>query len=202
MPQPQDIINLLIQYRYLVLFPLAAIEGPIIALFAGFFVYLGYFQFVPAFLILILGDLIPDTIYYFIGRFGNKKRLIEKYSARSNLVSRNFNLIEKLWRDHGRKTMFFSKLAYGLSTPFLISAGLVNMPWKTFISYTLPITMIQYAAIMIIGFYLGHSYKLALSYIKDAGFFVAAALIIFVAGYIVLQRYAYRAIVKMEEEEK
>ena len=71
-------LHLLMTYRYLILFPLAAVEGPIVALLVGFLISLGYFQFFPAFGIMILGDLIPDSFYYYLGRFGNKKNLIEK----------------------------------------------------------------------------------------------------------------------------
>lgn len=195
------LVLLLTKYGYFILFPLAAFEGPIISLIVGFFVRLGYFAFLPAYGILILGDLIPDTIYYYIGRFGNKRQLIEKYGPRSNLSSNNFQLIEKLWRDHGRKTMFFSKLAYGLSTPFLVSAGLVNMPLKRFISYTLPITIFQYGAIMIIGYYLGSSYELAVKYIDRAEIFIAAIFVVFIIAYIFFIKYARKQIKEMEEEE-
>ena len=187
-------VLLLTKYGYFILFPLAAIEGPIVSLVVGFFVRLGYFAFLPAYGILILGDLIPDTIYYYIGRFGNKRKIMEKYGSRLNLV-------EKLWREHGKKTMFLSKLAYGLSTAFLISAGLVNMPLKRFISYTLPITILQYGAIMAIGYYLGSSYQLAAKYIDYAGIIIAVIFVIFITGYIFFIKYARRQIEKMEKEE-
>ena len=144
---------------------------------------------------LILGDLIPDTIYYYIGRFGNKRKIMEKYGSR-------LNLIEKLWREHGKKTMFLSKLAYSLSIPFLISAGLVKMPFRKFISYAFPVTLFQYGVIMAIGYFLGHSYQLAERYIQYAYIIVAAILIVFIIGYILVVKYARRQIKEMEQEEQ
>ena len=191
----EQLVLLLTKYGYFILFPLAAIEGPIVSLVVGFLIYLGYFQFLPAYALLLLGDLIPDTVYYYIGRFGNKRKIMEKYGSR-------LNLIEKLWREHGKKTMFLSKLAYGLSIPFLISAGLVKMPFRKFISYAFPVTLFQYGVIMAIGYFLGHSYQLAERYIQYAYVIVAAILIVFIIGYILIVKYARRQIEKMEQEEQ
>jgi membrane protein DedA with SNARE-associated domain len=192
---------LLTKYGYFILFPLAAIEGPIVSLVVGFLIYLGYFQFLPAYALLILGDLIPDTAYYYLGRFGNKEKLIEKYGARYDFISGNFKLVEKLWQKHGRKTMFLGKLAYGLSVPFLISAGLIKMPFRKFISYTFPVTLFQYGVLMTIGYALGNSYQIAEQYIQDVYVIIAAILILFVVCYIFLMKYARGQIEKMEQEE-
>ncbi len=188
-------VLLLTKYGYFILFPLAAIEGPIVSLVVGFLIYLGYLKFLPAYAILLLGDLIPDTVYYYIGRFGNKRKIMEKYGSRLNLV-------EKLWREHGRKTMFFSKLAYGLSGLFLISAGLVKMPFRKFISYAFPVTLFQYGVIMTIGYFLGHSYQLAERYIQYAYIIVAVVFIIFIISYILITKYARKRIKEMEQKEQ
>ncbi len=183
------------------MFPLAAFEGPVISLIAGFLIHLGYFSFLPVLVILVLGDVIPDVIYYYIGRFGNRNRLIEKYGSRSDFVLNNFNLLEKLWRNHGKKTMLLSKLAYGLSTPLLISAGFVKMPLRRFISYTLPISILLYSFTVSIGYFLGSSYQLAAKYIDFAEIIIAAILVIFVVVYVFFIKYARRQIEKMEKEE-
>lgn len=202
MPAGQTVLNLLIAYKYWLLFPLAALEGPVVALLAGFLVYLGYLSFLPAYLLLLLGDLIPDTVYYYLGRYGDQKQLLQKYGAKHDFIIKNFNLVDNLWRDHGRKTMFLSKLAYGLSTIFLISAGLVKMPFKKFFSYAFPITVFQYGVIMLAGYYLGHSYALAEKYIAAGAYVVAGVLVIFIAGYILATKYAGQAITKLEREEE
>ena len=198
----QTALSLLITYKYWLLFPLAAFEGPIVALVAGFMVYMGYLSFLPAYILLLLGDLIPDTFYYYLGRYGDQKQLFQKYGAKHDFVAKNFELIRKLWTDHGRKTMFLSKLAYGLSTIFLISAGLVKMPFKKFVSYAFPITVFQYGIIMIAGFYMGHSYALAEQYIKSGAYVVAGILVIFVTAYILVTKYARKEITKLEKEEE
>jgi membrane protein DedA with SNARE-associated domain len=198
----QAIINLILTYRYVILFPLACIEGPLLALVVGFLIHGGYFSILPAYLLMCSGDFFPDIFYYYLGRFGKQKNLLEKYGSKSQFVTNNFPFIEKMWHEHGFKTMFLSKLAYGLSTPLLISSGLTKMSLKRFISYAFPITLFQYGVILTLGYYLGSSYELATKYIQSAGLIVAAALIIFIIIYVAIQRYARRQIEKLEKEEE
>lgn len=197
----EALTGIITKFGYLALFPLAALEGPVVALGAGFLVSLGYLSPLPAYGILILGDLIPDSFYYYLGRFGNRRQLVEKYGSRFSMVSRNFAVIRRLWEHHGKKTMALSKLAYGLSTPFLISAGLINMPLKKFFSYAIPVTLIQYAGLMAIGYFLGHSYQLAADYVWQGGILFAALMVLFIAGFVVFSKYARTQIKEMEKKE-
>ncbi len=193
-------LALLIKYRYAALFPLAALEGPVVSLIAGFLVHLGYIAFIPAYAILILGDVIPDSVYFYIGRLGDHKKIAEKYGPKLKGIAASFEVVEKLWRDHPRKTMFFSKLAYGLSIPFLLSAGLVKMSFGKFMEYTMPATLFQYGFLMLVGYYLGKSFELAVKYVKYGGILIAAVLAVFVIVYIVMLRYARKKIIDMEHE--
>lgn len=198
----QSLISLILTYRYAILFPLACIEGPVLALVVGFLVSAGYFNFWLAFLVMCAGDLIPDLFYYYLGRWGQSKKVLERFGSRSQFVTKHFSTIEGLWRDHGFKTMFLSKLAYGLSTPLLISSGLAKMSLKHFVGYAFPVTLFQYAVIMALGYYLGSSYSLATQYIKSAEIILAGAAIIFILIYLAIQKYARRQIEKLEKEEE
>ena len=189
-------------YKYLAIFLIAVFEGPLVCLFAGFLVFSGYLSIIPTYITIVLGDFIPDVVYYFIGVYGDKKKLIEKYGSKFNFISANINLLKKLWHEHGRKTMFFSKLAYGLSTPFLISAGLVKMPFKKFINLCLPITLFQHIIIMTIGYHLGYSFAVAEKYIKFGYVTVAILFVIVIILYAVFAKYARKEIEEIEKEEK
>ena len=190
------------QYRYIVLFPLAMFEGPVVSLMIGFLIHQGFLSLVPSFAILMLGDLIPDSVYYAIGRYGNHKNVVQKYSSKSKIISSNFAIAEKLWLHNPKKTMFLSKLAYGLSTIFLISAGMVKMPFRKFVSYALPVTVFQYSIILALGYFLGKSYYSALPYISYGGYIIAGILVAFIIGYIATLRYARKKIEAMESFEK
>ena len=193
------IIQLLMHYRYLILFPLAAFEGPIISLFAGILVSLGYFNPFIAYIILLLGDLVPDTIYYYVGRHGNSKTFLAKHGHKVGITEKRFETIEYLWKEHGFKTMFMSKLAYGLSTPFLITAGLSGMTLGRFYLFTIPVTVIQYAAFMLLGFYFGSSYEIISQYFKSAEIVIAGLAIVAIAAYYFFSIYMKTELVKKED---
>ena len=104
----------------------------------GFLIYNHTLNFWPAFIILLIGDIIPDSIFYYIGYHGGKTGMVKKYVLDNELFKDHLNVIEKLWQEHPKKTMFFGKLAYGMALPFLISAGVVKMPYKKFITSAIP----------------------------------------------------------------
>jgi membrane protein DedA with SNARE-associated domain len=197
----EALIPLILKYKYLILFPLAAVEGPVLALTCGFLVYLGYLQIVPVYLVFVLGDVIPDIVYHSIGRFGSKSKVVEKYKPRWGIIYNNLALIERLWKNHAGKTMLLTKFAFGLSTPLLISAGLVGMSLRRFLSYTLPISLVNYAVILALGYYLGHSYKLAEGYLQYFGLVVVIALVLFIVGYSYISQYARAKVIELEKEE-
>ena len=193
---------LLLRYKYLILFPLAAFEGPIISLLVGFLAYSGILNFWLAFIVLIFGDIIPDTIYYYLGYVSDRSKFIQKHFLNSKFFVNNSTLVKKFWTEHTFKTMFFSKLAYGLATPFLISAGIVKMPYRKYISHTIPITCFQYAVFMGIGYYLGKSYESAIKYINDFYFIIALMVIISIIIYVSVVKYARKEIISLESMEE
>lgn len=197
----EQLVSLVIQYKYLVLLPLAAVQGPIFSLAVGFLVFLGYLKFFLSLIVLVLGDAIMDTVYYYIGRFGDKTKILQRFGPRWNLLPKHFNMVERLWLEHGRKTVFLSKLSWGLSGPFLISAGFVKMPFLKFIKYAVPVACLEYIILLTLGYYLGNSYLAAESYIKFGGLAVAVLLIVFVLLFFYFSRFARKQISKLEEEE-
>jgi membrane protein DedA with SNARE-associated domain len=190
-------LALILQFKYLILFPLAAFEGPVVSLIAGFLVYTGQLNPYIAFVVLILGDVIPDSVYYFIGRFGNAKNLHSKV----RVISNNFKRIETMWSEHGKKTMFLGKLAYGLSHFFLISAGLVKMPFRKFVAYAVLVTFFQFGILMALGYYLGGSYQAIASRIKGAEILIGALAVLIFVGYFTLSKRIKEWVLKTNKSE-
>ncbi|MCX6755784.1 MAG: VTT domain-containing protein [Candidatus Nomurabacteria bacterium] len=187
--------------RYWTLLPLALVEGPILALAVGFMAHIGYFNFIYALIIIILGDFLPDSAYYALGRFGNKEKILARFDTKSKIISSHFNFIEKAWKEHTTKTMFISKIAYGLSTPLLITAGLAKLEYWRFVRWALCVTVIQYGILMTLGYYLGSSYSNATFYVKDAGILVAIIATVFIFGFFALQKYTRKKVEEIDHLE-
>jgi len=197
------IIPLIIKYSYIVIFPTALIEGPVVALIAGFLVSLGYLKFTTAYMVIVVADVVGDVIYYYIGYYSNRKKLLEKYSSRFPAILRNFSLVENLWKKHEKKTLLLSKLSYGLCIPFLISAGMSKVSLRRFILYVTFIDIFKFGAIVGAGYFLGYSFQKAEGYIVYFGIAVALILITFVVAYIFYsKKYATSEIIQIAETDK
>ena len=193
------LIPLLENYRYIILFPINAVIGPPLSLAVGFLITPGYFNPVLAYVVLIIGDLILDSAYYFLGRFGYDWKWVQRYLAKDNILSRNMPLMEKLWHTHGQKMTFLSKLAYGLSGGFLMSAGFARLAYGKFILYVTPVALIEYVIFLVTGYLLGSSYMLAVKYIQYGSIAIALILVGLVVAYIYGSKYIKTELTKMEE---
>jgi membrane protein DedA with SNARE-associated domain len=184
----ETLIPLILQYKYFILFPLACFEGPMIAFIVGSLAALGYFDPLAAFLVLILGDVIPDNAYYFFGRLGEKKTLVTRYASKIGITPEHFDIVKKLWFKYPIKTMLLSKFAYGLSTPLLISAGIVNMPFRLFLTYSFILSCMQYSVLLALGYYASSSLG-AVTRTFEGIQFLAAGVIAIAVFYYFLTRY-------------
>lgn len=194
------VIALVIHYKYLILFPLAALEGPAVSLVAGSLISLGYLELAPAFAIILLGDFIPDLAFYFIGRHARNQAVPSRFSKHLAFLSHHLRFLERLWVDHGGKTMFVSKLAYGLSAPLLMSAGLTNMPLRRYVGYVVPVAIFKCGAIMAMGYILAQSYLSAAKYIRGAGLMFAGLVLLVVGAYVLIAVRARRTVLELEQE--
>ena len=194
------VIALIIQYKYLILLPLATIEGPVVSLVAGLLCSLGYLAFVPAFAIILIGDLVPDIGYYYLGRHARNGRMSNRLGKHFAFLSHHLAFLERLWLEHGRKTMLVSKLAYGLSAPLLMSAGLTNMPMRRYVTYVFPVALAKCGAIMTLGYFLARSYLHVAQYLRNAGLMFALLAALIIVGYILITLRARRTILAMEQE--
>lgn len=193
------IIRIISEYRYVGLFALACFEGPLVALAAGFLIRLGYLSLLPVFGILLLGDLVPDAIYYGIGRFGTKEK-IQKRFERYSAVSKHLNFLERMWHEHTFKTTFASKMVWGLSTPLLATAGLSRTPFWKFMSYALLIVAARSAVTVGLGYYLGQSYASGNNYIASFSIALSVVIVILAALVVMIKKYSQAEIVKIEAE--
>lgn len=189
----------LLAFKYPILFLLAIPEGPLLAVFAGFLLRHGQLLFFPAYVALVMGNVVPDIFSYLLGRFGSKKNFLERYGQKFAFIRNHFPLVKKLWDQHYKKTIVLSKLAYGLSTPFLISAGLMKIPFKKFISHTIAIDLFMIATFLALGYLFGEAYAVIARYIDYGGIIVALLFLAFIFGYRYVTKRASAELVTLED---
>lgn len=184
---------------YFVVLSIAFFEGPIIALATGFLTYMGYLNMEISVVILVLGNVIPDTVLYYTGRLGHGREFVNKHLLKSEFLHKNIKFIERMWEHHPWKTMFFGKMAYAISAPFLVSLGLIKTPLRKYLYYSTIINIFLASTVFFIGYNLSYSYEKAAGYIQYVGVLFTALIILFIFLYNLMTKYFMK---KFEEEER
>jgi membrane-associated protein len=189
MPSLDQIVHWLIIYKYIVIFPIAVVEGPIITIISGFLASIHVLSFGGAFTVVALGDLVGDSLYYCLGRFGRKK-FISKFGKFFGLDEYRVERMEKHFKTHPWKTFIFGKVAHGTGSIILIAAGMSRVPYFEFLGYNIPTTFANSLTLVVIGYYFGHAYKSINKYFDYTSIFF---LILLVALYVYFIRRAKKS---------
>ncbi len=151
----EQTVTYITTYGYLALFPLAIVEGPIVTVIGGFFVRLGIFNPVLVYIIIILGDMTGDALYYFIGRFG-RNSFLNWIGKHIGVTHERLEDVHSHFAAHGYKTIMAAKLIQGLGPVGLIAAGSARVPYARYILMCLSVSLIQSALFLLIGYVFGH----------------------------------------------
>ena len=150
------VLALLIKYKYLILFPIAVLEGPFAAIIVGFLSSSGIFNIFLVYLFLVVGDMVGDSFYYFLGRLSGSS--IAKHGHRFGITAEKLENAKKYFADYHHRALIVSKLAYGIGVSGLVAAGVLKISYKRFIKTCTYIALIQSACLVTIGFLFGHAY--------------------------------------------
>jgi len=160
-----SVLALLIQYKYLILFPIIVIEGPFATIVSGFLVSLGIFNVFIAYPIIILGDLASDSIFYFVGRFGSKS--INKWMLYFGVTEEKLEKAKIYFTDNSNKAIVASKFIHGVGISGLMAAGILKIPYYKYAKVCLITDILQFGALLAIGFFFGHAYNQITVYLDN-----------------------------------
>lgn len=153
------ILDYLYAGRYLAIYLGAILEGPIVMTATGFFIKLGLFKILPAYLLLILGDLTSDIGWYYIGYFSANKKT-SRLGHFFGLTEEFKEKIRRLFKNHETKILFFSKLTmgFGFSLATLMTAGALRVNLKKYILLNFLGELFWVAFLLCLGYFLGNIY--------------------------------------------
>lgn len=154
----ENILYLLSEYRYLLLYPLAIVEGPILAVIAGFLCMNHLFNPLIVYPVIILGDITGDSFVYLFGRVGLPgflKQILKKMGFHAEKVQQ----VKAYFDTNPRKTISLSKISLGIGIAGIYAAGAVKIPYPKFIGICLITSLIQYVFYLGIGLLFGDAYR-------------------------------------------
>lgn len=165
------------------------VEGPVASVVAGFVVSLGLMNFIVTYVIVIVGDLVGDVIYYILGRWG-RRGFVEKWGHYIGIHETHVENIERFFIEKGGRTLILGKLSHGVGGMFLFAAGAANMHFGKFVWYNFVATIIKSLALILIGFYFGTAISKINSIMEFIAYLTAGVFIVMV--FIGFFLYAHR----------
>jgi len=150
-------LQLLQVHGLLLLFPLAVIEGPIVTVVAGWLARLGYFRLEWAMLILILADLVGDSLLYGLGRAGPDV-LPQKWRLKLGVTDERIAMVVEHFREKGGRTLLAAKLTHSFGFVALVAAGASRMSFPAFLGFNLIGTIPKTAFFLLVGYAVGEAH--------------------------------------------
>jgi len=181
------IVYLLTQYRYLLLFPLAIVEGPILAVIAGFLCSGGFLNLLLVYPIIVLGDLVGDSLFYMFGKWGVPV-FLKKIMLKFGMKPEKINSVRSYFDTNPNKTISLSKITLGIGFAGIYLAGNAGIPYTRFLRICLITSASQYVVYLTIGVLFGTAYKQISNYLN---FFAALT---FVAAFAIALLYFIKSI--------
>jgi len=161
MPLLEQTLSILNFSKYLIVFVLCIVEGPIVMLTSGFLYRLGEFSLFPLYLSLMSGDFVADLGWYAVGRFAAGP-IINKFGRFLNLTPEIINKIEQRFKTYQNKILFISKITmgFGFALATLIVAGMLKVNFKKYAVLNFFGGFIWTAFLVTIGYFFGNIYAL------------------------------------------
>jgi membrane protein DedA with SNARE-associated domain len=188
-----EILDLLTQYKYLFLFPVAVIEGPIITVIAGFFVSLGILNFLLSYIVVVLGDLTGDIMFYYFGRFGREK-FIDRWGRYIGASQERVEKLTAKMHDNTAKVMITGKSIEGTGALVQMAAGAARIPFGRFLWYDAIPTIIKSFLYVLIGFYFGQAYVVIAQYLDYASYIAIGAILGFAIVYFMINKHIAKTV--------
>jgi membrane-associated protein len=148
------LLSLLEAHPYLWLFPLAVVEGPLVAMVAGSMVSLGLVSWPLAYPLVVAADLLGDTAFYLLGRFGHRL-WVRRALGRLGVKRSSLDGLEAVFRKRGARVLVGGKLTHFAGAPVLAAAGLAGVGYGRFLLWNLAATVPKSATLMAAGYLFG-----------------------------------------------
>lgn len=158
---------------------------------AGYLASTGRLEIVAVILLAALGELAGSFVGWGIGRFGGRP-LIERLGRYVLLTSADIDRTERWFAKRGESAVFLGRILPIVRTFISLPAGVAEMKPARFGLATLAGSLVWCAALGIAGYELGKKWNELTKGFSDAGYVLAALIVIAVVIFIVHRWQAVR----------
>lgn len=180
---------------YPTMFVIMILEGPAMTMLGAFLASLGFFNIFIVFFLSVLGDILGDIIFYLTGYYGGSG-ILKKAERFLRIDPETIAKLQKLFLNHGRKTIFYVKSTTGLCWITFIAAGAFKMKFKDFLFSSFWGGIFWSTLLSVIGVSFGYAFEKINVYIKYAGILIFTSAVIFYISLILYKKYQSKKILK------
>lgn len=156
-PMLDQVLQFIEASKYVLLFLGSYFEGSAAMMAGGLLYRLGHVAFLPMYIALFMGDLLSDTMWYFIGYFGARKFLL-KYGRFVNITPNILDKAEGKFKEHHLRILVISKLTmgFGFATAILATAGIMRVSLVRFLTINILCGIVWVSFLIGVGYYFGN----------------------------------------------
>ena len=184
-----NLIELMKEYGYIILFFWSILEGETGLIMAGLFVHTGDMVLAWAIITAGVGAFVGDQIYFYLGRF-KKKYVIRKLSKQKSKIA----YVKFLLRKYGWFIVFIQRYLYGLRTIIPLCVGLMNYSPKTFAILNFISALFWSSIIIIPVWYFGDRILSLIAIAKEHWYLAIPVLIVVVVSIVLVVKYKQKKI--------
>lgn len=170
-PSYENLITYLQVWGYPIMLLLMIAEGPIVTIIAAFLASLGFFEWHFVYILSVLGDIIGDIIFYFIGFFGGPK-VLERFKKTLRIKKSSLKYLENSFKTKGAAIIFYVKISTGLSLITFVLAGTMKMKFSKFLQFSFLGGLVWSGFLVALGYFFGGLAEEIEKYIKFAGWII------------------------------
>lgn len=187
-------IHLMTVFGYTGLFVLSLLESAAIPIpseivlpFAGFLVASGQFSFWSAVFLATLANIVGSVILFWIGISGGRW-VLERYGKYVLIHHRDIERGEAWFSRHGAKAVFWGRLMPVVRTFISLPAGVSQMNFKKFLTYTALGSLPWNFILVYLGLKTGENWDSLRPYFNFFDIVIVAAALLLVGSYIYKKR--------------
>ena len=144
---------------------------------AGYLAYLENIDLFLAMAVCLAGVLLGDFILFSLGRHYGR-HLLDLPVIRFIATPERINFAQAKLKKNVRKVCFTARFLAGLRAPIYLSAGMLGVKARMFVSLDFLAAMISVPTLVYIGYYFGDEIDVGLGYIRRAEHYILIALAI------------------------
>lgn len=168
-----NLIAFLEATKYPLFFLGSFIEGTVVMLTGGVLLRLGQVEFLPLYVALILGDVLSDILWYWVGYLG-ARRFVMRWGHFVNATPEVVAKLERRFHKYHLRILVISKLTmgFGLAVPILTTAGMLRVPFSRYLAINVIGSFVWVAAIIWAGYSFGNVLSLVPEQFQIGSFIV------------------------------